>query len=697
MASETKQSTIFKLGEDMKQYNANELATKLGKKQKAGAGWNCSCPAHDDKIASLTITDGKDSNPIFYCHAGCSFENIINALIAKGLWEKKTLKDINYVKSKNKEVVYNYTNADGATLYQKVRFGVKKFYGRQILPTGETIKGIPKYRVIYNLHEVIKARNDGTSIILCEGEKDANNLISLGYVATTIFEGGGKKWRPEYTEQLKDSILYLCPDNDIAGLEFINNAAGQLKDVVKSIKLIELPNLENKEDVSDWINKGGTKEQLDSLIESAQVYHPTKNTKPDGLLQNEYAYAWQLVESLGKDNIIFSRGMFYHWDYSGVWKAKDDREIIQLLHRLIPEKVTRALDNSVIELIKTECFKSSDIFDTKQNIINCLDCEVLVSDKGYEKRRHLKGSYSLSQIPFSFNPNAECPNFISALNEWFDGDADKEEKKQVIFEMLGYSLLATAKLEKFIILVGAGANGKSVLLDIVRELCGIKNTASVGILGLSQKFQRAYLSGKLANIVTELSQGCMIPDGELKSIVSGEPLAVEIKFKDPFDFCPYCTMWFATNHIPSTRDFSDALFRRAIILEFNNQFNDEKRDIHLKEKLRKELEGILYKSIIAITEVMRRGSFTEPSSSQKRIDEWKIESNPIELFIEDSCNLTPSAYVGSSKLYDAYVKWQDGCGAIDITQTMLVQRLKSFGVSTGKRYGERVLVGIDLK
>ncbi|MBV5328724.1 MAG: hypothetical protein JZU65_14025, partial [Chlorobium sp.] len=109
------------------------------------------------------------------------------------------------------------------------------------------------------------------------------------------------------------------------------------------------------------------------------------------------------------------------------------------------------------------------------------------------------------------------------------------------------------------------------------------------------EFHRAHLHLKLANIVSELSTNGLVDD-TLKAITSGEPCLVSQKFKDPFVMKPYSTCWFATNHMPSTSDFSHGMFRRAIVITFNRQFKEGiDLDPALKNKITApgELSGIL--------------------------------------------------------------------------------------------------------
>ncbi|MCB9973989.1 MAG: hypothetical protein H6854_05490 [Rhodospirillales bacterium] len=134
---------------------------------------------------------------------------------------------------------------------------------------------------------------------------------------------------------------------------------------------------------------------------------------------------------------------------------------------------------------------------------------------------------------------------------------------------MGYSLMCHADYEKFIILIGSGANGKSVFLSVLEALIGKENTAAVQPSKLADKFQRVFLHLKLINLVTEIAEGDLIADAELKAITSGEVTTVENKFERAFNFKPYCTCWFGTNHMPHTRDFSEALFRRALVIPFD--------------------------------------------------------------------------------------------------------------------------------
>jgi hypothetical protein len=131
-------------------------------------------------------------------------------------------------------------------------------------------------RVLYHLSELTGAQE----VIICEGEKDVDNVRGLGFIATCNSEGAGK-WKDEYSDYLKDKNIILVPDNDEKGRNHMNDIALSLQGKAKSIKWIDLPGLPEKGDITDFINtfgydKDGAAESLCIIIESTLEYEPKK-------------------------------------------------------------------------------------------------------------------------------------------------------------------------------------------------------------------------------------------------------------------------------------------------------------------------------------------------------------------------------------------------------------------------------------
>ena len=166
---------------------------------------------------------------------------------------------------------YDYCAADGTLLFQVVRTADKRF--TQQRPDGaggviHNLDGVP--RVLYRLPELL-ASGPETPIYLVEGEKDVNTLRALGLVATTN-PGGAGKWRAEYTPCFAGRQVVIVPDNDRAGWEHALAVAKALTPVAACVKVVALPEVAEKGDVTDWLNGSGSLPALIALVAAEQCW-----------------------------------------------------------------------------------------------------------------------------------------------------------------------------------------------------------------------------------------------------------------------------------------------------------------------------------------------------------------------------------------------------------------------------------------
>lgn len=406
------------------------------------------------------------------------------------------------------------------------------------------------------------------------------------------------------------------------------------------------------------------------------------------------------ITYIGAENIICAGPFVWMWSDAGVWKQQDDRLVKQRVQRTIEMEglpVNSTLVNGVSEVLKTEIFKDDHRFNLGHpETINAVNGQIVPDGDGWRLEPHCKAHYRTTQIPIEFDPTARAPRWARFLTEIFRDDEDQAEKADALMEMMGYTLMSHARHELFALMIGSGGNGKSVVLSVLEALCGPENVAGVQPSNFDRSFQRAHLDQKLANIVTEIKQGEVIADAELKGIVSGEKSTVEHKFQDPFDMHPFATCWFGTNHMPHTRDFSDALFRRALILTFNRQFTDREKDPLLKETLLDELPGILNMALAAYRKAATVG-FSKPVSSEEAKHEWRLEADQVAMFVEDCCSRRAGAKELASDLFSAYQDWASKQG---VKQTMsakgLRDRLTKLGFGKHRDQYGRYVIGIEI-
>lgn len=163
---------------------------------------------------------------------------------------------------------YDYKDEEGKLLYQIVRMEPKTF--RQRRPDKDARGGWEwkkgARQIPYRLEDVIDAVESREKIFVVEGEKDVDSLKALGITATCN-AGGAGKWPVDFKQFFGDADVIILPDNDDAGRGHANLVGASIRDAAKSVRVLDLPGLEEKGDVSDWIEAGGTAEILFDLVE----------------------------------------------------------------------------------------------------------------------------------------------------------------------------------------------------------------------------------------------------------------------------------------------------------------------------------------------------------------------------------------------------------------------------------------------
>jgi hypothetical protein len=178
--------------------------------------------------------------------------------------------------------VYDYVDEKGALLFQVCRKPDKTFPQRRpdgkrgwIWKTGDVRK------VLYRLPEIVEAIANEHVVVIVEGEKDVENLWKIGIPATCNPGGAAKsqqkpKWRPEYSESLRDADIVVIPDHDEPGRAHAEAIARMSAGIAKRVRVLDLaahwPDCPKGGDVSDWLAAGHTREELDALIERATDY-----------------------------------------------------------------------------------------------------------------------------------------------------------------------------------------------------------------------------------------------------------------------------------------------------------------------------------------------------------------------------------------------------------------------------------------
>ena len=243
--------------------HTDAFLAKLNGVRETPNGWEARCPCrNDDDNPSLAISeDDGNGNILVTCHRGspCNAKEICEAM---GTTMAALFPPKQNDKEKDKLTLvkaYDYTDADGTLLFQKCRYvnqdNKKKFLQRRPVGNGKwdyKLEDTPK--VLYNLPMVLKAVKAGHPIWIVEGEKDADTLTELGYVATTPPNGAGK-WLPIHTSAIAGATVDIIADNDEPGREHALMVAQELMKVKCDVGVWVSPKFK---DITDHLAGGLT-------------------------------------------------------------------------------------------------------------------------------------------------------------------------------------------------------------------------------------------------------------------------------------------------------------------------------------------------------------------------------------------------------------------------------------------------------
>jgi hypothetical protein len=243
-------------------------------------GWNgksglALCPFHDDKQPSLSVSIETGTFHCFGCNEKGSVVDF--HMRRNGLDFKDALADLARcagIEADRRQIAatYDYTDEDGKLLFQVIRYEPKDFKQRRPDANGGWIWNLEDIRIVpYRLPEVIRA----DTVFIVEGEKDVETLRALG-LAASCNAGGAGKWREAHAASFTGKSVIILPDNDNPGRTHAEKVAGSLKGLAKPVKVVSLPELPEKGDVSDWLSSGHGQDELQRLIEEAPEWERPK-------------------------------------------------------------------------------------------------------------------------------------------------------------------------------------------------------------------------------------------------------------------------------------------------------------------------------------------------------------------------------------------------------------------------------------
>lgn len=577
-------------------------------------------------------------------------------------------------------------------------------------------KGIA--RVPYRLPELLARPTD--PIYFVEGEKDADRLAAAGLVATTAPEGASAQWKPELTNWFKGRDIYILPDNDQPGRAHGQKVARVLSPVARSIKIVELPGLPDKGDVSDWLDIRGDIAELIAICESTSPF-PANDNIPQFDADFGGPFLGLLTESdvasrfgdlmVGKLRYCHSTGRWYFWN-GYVW-AKDDKQCALDRARQLAHKLSEGADIKVQVILRKVSFaRSIETFSradqrlavvasdwdrdpfklgTPDGTVDLKTGDLLPADRadGITK--------STAFVPATA-PN--CPTWIRFLQEATGDDAGLIRFLQ---QWCGYALTGDTSAHALVFVYGGGGNGKSVFLNTVSAIIGdYAVVAAMDTFTASKDSKHptdlAMLRGARLVTASETEEGRAWAEARIKQLTGGDEISARFMRQDFFTFKPQFKLTVVGNHRPVLHNVDDAMRRRFNIIPFVRK--PEKPDPELESKLLAEAPEILRWMIIGCLDWQANG-FVRPEIVKQATEEYFDEQDLVAHWLDECCDVERGnqfKWETASALFTSWKRYAEAAGEHPGTAKSMASALATRGFDK-KRItgGKTAYLGLRLK
>lgn len=285
------------------------------------------------------------------------------------------------------------------------------------------------------------------------------------------------------------------------------------------------------------------------------------------------------------------------------------------------------------------------------------------------------------QLPYKYDKEAKTPLFMKYLNRVLPD----HESQRILSEFIGTALTPNEnplfKHEKLLLLLGSGANGKSVMAEIITALFGVNiKHFSMDDITNQNGYALAELQGNLLNFATEFDG--KIHADKIKKLASGEPITARRIWGAPFTMRNYGRFAFSLNKLPHGVEFTHAFDRRFLIVPFTQTINEQERDVTISKKIiDNELSGVLNWVLDGLIRFINNGyTFSHCEAASEALELYKLDTDSVKSYLNEK-GYTPDILNGNFKplqeLYNDYKAHSDGNGLKPVSNRELRKRMEA--------------------
>lgn len=374
--------------------------------------------------------------------------------------------------------------------------------------------------------------------------------------------------------------------------------------------------------------------------------------------------------------IYFDRNkIWWVWDQENFkWKIVDEIDILNILNELCKTNTINSKEkNEILEALKQE----ARLLEPKEIKESWVQFNNRIYDLETKENFNASPEYFVTNpIKWKLGESEETPEIDKLFVSWVS-----EENKQILYEIIAFSIVPSYFVHRLFCLIGSGANGKSTYLNLIGKFVGEENITSSSLyLLLQQRFEGSKLLKKLICFMGETNFNLITNTDYLKKLTGKDLIRAEFKGKNCFDFRNYAKLIMATNSLPPTADKTEGFYRRWKIIDFPYKFKKEE-DI-LKRIPEKEFENLAFKSLKIAKRLWEDRVFTNDGDFEERKKIYEEKSNPLSAFLKENYYKNLNEDTLFSEFYDSFKDYLEERDYRKLSAPAVSKQLRNEGFET---------------
>jgi putative DNA primase/helicase len=625
---------------------------------------------------------------------------------------------------------YDYRDEDGTLLYQALRYtkdGETKNFGQRQPDTSKISgwrQGTGGCKLVpYRLSEALRAINDGTPIVIVEGEKCVDYVRSCGIVATTNIGGGGmgaKVYSPSYCEYFRGASVVIVADNDKKGSEHAEMIATRLHSIATSVVVVSLPWNKQKGGLDDWLQAGNSPELFWKIAEKTPPFTPFQSgssqpplpvSQPPSLSRESYIVGYTPATTppppppnymaiamwIGERLYPFWRYVDFRNEWlrwTGThWKRVSANKIGGTVAHLvmdIPSDCRQFYDNDDVEGLKSIWKLALALSSAKKRD------EIITLMKGKGEEDGLLGEKTMCIDPQSLDRHSHllpCLNGIIDLrtgellphdpsllytrcvqasynpdgtyplwSRFLERVQPAQDVRDYLQRFAGYCFTGECD-QAAAFFVGNGKNGKTTFTETLARLLGdYAVTISAESLLVQRGRQKNYdlASVEKARMVRAKEiRNGTLSSDILKDLVDTGTFHIERKYQNPYDIERTHSLVIYGNAFPRITDMTDGIWRRLHVVKWDVQIPESEQIVNLDKVLIEKEADGILSWAVEGAVAWYKGGLQPPQSIIAATQNERREADTVMAFIESCCVMNEMSMTVAGELYEMYQAWAD--------------------------------------